>query len=759
MIKKQTMRSWAPRSLITAASGAAMLFAILAQPVSAAVGITPASGGGAISADTAATGGSGAWTSLGAITIAEGLNTDFAVSQTGATLVLTAPAGFEFNTAQVPDVTGASTDLSGLSMAVPTATSLQLTFTTDGVADAVDSVVIGGVTPIQVRPTNGTIANGNIVRTAGNPGTATIAGVTNDVTNFGSLGMVVGTVAQLGVTTQPATATAGAVFGQQPAVRTEDQFGNASTTGLAANLNVTAAINAGTGPLQGTTALDIGTLGGNGTVTYTDLRMDVAQAGATLDFSAAGLTTATSGGFAVGHAAATKLALTTPPSASSVTGVAFAQQPVVTVQDAFNNTVTSDNSTVITAALTTGTGTLSGTATETAASGIANFAGNGLAIDLVGNDKVLTFTGGVLTPAVSGAFTIALPTPSAATSTLTADPAIIVANGKQMSTITVQLKDAGGTDITFGGDTVVLATGLGTLSAVVDNGDGTYSATLRGTTDGTAVVSGTLNSNPIVDTASVVLEPAPVTPVASEPGGIEVVLSGVTTSPASPTADVAISWTATNGSTATATVPAAALPAGATVEVGAVSSVGGLAVQATPPVGTSLVLGFSIRAADADGQPIVGDFESPVALEFNVDASVLPANAGSGQLRIAVWNGSAWVPMTSTVVVNADGSATVSTATSHFSLYAVIHDPAGFGRLVGSLPAQGVGLATYRGGLEEFQDGLLAAGCTNPAFVTHEGEFIGFLPNAPFAAINADFLALFAEGIPLGQPMLVSNCS
>jgi hypothetical protein len=51
---------------------------------------------------------------------------------------------------------------------------------------------------------------------------------------------------------------------------------------------VTASINTGTGPLQGDVTMDIGTGAGNGTVTYTDLRMDVKQTGAKLDFAAGG---------------------------------------------------------------------------------------------------------------------------------------------------------------------------------------------------------------------------------------------------------------------------------------------------------------------------------------------------------------------------------------------------------------------------------------------------------------------------------------
>ena len=184
----------------------------------AAVTVTPAASGTGISVDTAATATTPAWTSLGAITIAENVNTDFAISQTAQTVILTAPTGFEFNSAQTPDVTGASADLSALSMGI-TSSTLTLTFTSDGTADAVDSVVIGGVTAIQVRPTGGTpVGSVNILRTSGSPGSATVVGITNDTTNFGSLSSVAGTMTKLGVTTEPASATAGAAFGTQPAV-------------------------------------------------------------------------------------------------------------------------------------------------------------------------------------------------------------------------------------------------------------------------------------------------------------------------------------------------------------------------------------------------------------------------------------------------------------------------------------------------------------------------------------------------------------
>lgn len=60
-----------------------------------------------------------------------------------------------------------------------------------------------------------------------------------------------------------------------------------------------------------------------------------------------------------------------------------------------------------------------------------------------------------------------------------------------------------------GGDTVTLTTTAGNLSAVTDNGDGTYTAVLTSSvTEETAVVSGMLNGNSIVVTANVSFEVA-----------------------------------------------------------------------------------------------------------------------------------------------------------------------------------------------------------------------------------------------------------
>jgi adhesin/invasin len=105
---------------------------------------------------------------------------------------------------------------------------------------------------------------------------------------------------------------------------------------------------------------------------------------------------------------------------------------------------------------------------------------------------------------VSSSFTVVSGAASPSQSTIVASPTTIAADGISTSTVTVQLRDADGFPLSGGGDAVTLSTTLGTLSAIRDVGNGTYTATLRSTTaGGTARITGTVNGAPIADDATV----------------------------------------------------------------------------------------------------------------------------------------------------------------------------------------------------------------------------------------------------------------
>jgi uncharacterized repeat protein (TIGR02543 family) len=98
--------------------------------------------------------------------------------------------------------------------------------------------------------------------------------------------------------------------------------------------------------------------------------------------------------------------------------------------------------------------------------------------------------------------------PSVTTSTITASTPH-TADGSDASTVTVQLKDANGNNLTAGGQTVVVsADGSAQVSAVTDNTDGTYTATITNTVAETITVSATVGGQPITSgNASVVFVP------------------------------------------------------------------------------------------------------------------------------------------------------------------------------------------------------------------------------------------------------------
>jgi hypothetical protein len=106
----------------------------------------------------------------------------------------------------------------------------------------------------------------------------------------------------------------------------------------------------------------------------------------------------------VGPTKATQLAVTTQPSASAQSGVAFATQPVVQLRDSTGAAVAQSGIAVI-ASIATGGGTLGGTSIATSdANGAATF--SNLSIGGTVGARALKFTSGLLTPTVSNEFNI-----------------------------------------------------------------------------------------------------------------------------------------------------------------------------------------------------------------------------------------------------------------------------------------------------------------------------------------------------------------
>jgi 5-hydroxyisourate hydrolase-like protein (transthyretin family) len=284
--------------------------------------------------------------------------------------------------------------------------------------------------------------------------TATSSGLTSATSS--AFNITVGSAAKLAFTTQPGGGTAATAWSQQPVVTVEDAGGNTVTSSSA---SITLAIGTGSGTLTCTGGLS--TSASSGVATFAGCEINKSGTGDTLMATSSGLTTATSSAFNIAAGTATQLVFTTQPGGGTG-GTAWTAQPVVTVEDANNNTVTSSSAS-IQLAIGTGSGTLTCNANPLgASSGVATFAG--CKINLVGTGYTLTATSSGLTSATSSAFNITVGT--AAQLAFTTQPG----GGTAATAWTVQpavtVEDAGGNTVTSSSASIQLAigTGSGTLT-------------------------------------------------------------------------------------------------------------------------------------------------------------------------------------------------------------------------------------------------------------------------------------------------------
>src|SRR5439155_21365603 len=190
-------------------------------------------------------------------------------------------------------------------------------------------------------------------------------------------------------------------------------------------------------------------------------------------------------------AASARLTIQTQPSTSATAGVAFAQQPVARIEDAFGNLISSDNSTVVTAARASGAGTLQGTVTASALNGLATFTN---LFHTVATNITIQFTGGVLASTVSSNITVG---PAAAAQMIiqTQPPASATAGATFTPPPQIWIEDAFGNLRTSDNSTVVSAArnlGSGSLQG---SAAATASGGVASFTNLTYAVAETMNVN------------------------------------------------------------------------------------------------------------------------------------------------------------------------------------------------------------------------------------------------------------------------
>jgi trimeric autotransporter adhesin len=249
-------------------------------------------------------------------------------------------------------------------------------------------------------------------------------------------------------TTSAVTVTAGVASGTITVQRQ-----NASGTPVTADPTISVALSStstGTVTFAPVSPLSIPLGSSSVSFTYTDTKAGTP----TITAQSASLTNGTQVE-TVNAAAAAKLAFTTQPGGGTG-GIAWATQPVVTVQDAYDNTVTTDVSTVTVAIQNNAGpgGVLSGTTTKTAVAGVASFSANALAIDKIGTGYTLVATDGSLTSTISSPFNITLG--AAAKLAFTTQPGGGTGGTAWATQPVVTIQDAGGNTVTGNTSTVTL---------------------------------------------------------------------------------------------------------------------------------------------------------------------------------------------------------------------------------------------------------------------------------------------------------------
>jgi hypothetical protein len=306
-------------------------------------------------------------------------------------------------------------------------------------------------------------------------------------------------------------------------VAVQDAFGNTVTTSSASvTLTITtpagAALTCTTNPR--TTS--------SGVATFAGCKID--KPGTyTLTATASGLTSAVSASLTIAVGPATKLAFTASPS-STTGGTVFGTQPVVAVQDAGGNTVTT-SSAAVTLTITTPNGaTLTCNSNPTnAVAGVATFAGC-----KIGKSGTYTLTAASsgLTNGVSTSFTITVgtatklafttsPVGSAINVAFATQPVVAVqdAGGNTVSSttsITLSITSGGGATLTCTANPKAAVSGVATFAGCKINTAGTYTLTAQASGGLTSAVS---TSFTITVTLALAAAAAPAAPSTPSPAG------------------------------------------------------------------------------------------------------------------------------------------------------------------------------------------------------------------------------------------------
>jgi autotransporter-associated beta strand protein len=326
---------------------------------------------------------------------------------------------------------------------------------------------------IGTNPSGGTLSGTQTVAASG--GIATFSTLSINKTGLGytlaatdaSLGA--GTSAPFNITPaaadhlafsqQPISGVTNTPLNPAPTVVVLDHLNNVVTTDTS-TVTMTIANNPNSGTLGGTTS--VAAVGG--VATFSNLKIDNAGQGYTLNAADGSLTTATTNPFNISPTAQFHLVFGQQPS-NAVAGVAISPAITVMVEDPFGDIQTGDTTSVTLVISTNpGSGTLSGTLTEPVVNGVATF--SDLSINKAGVGYVLSALDGLYGAGTSNTFNI---TPAAANHlAFLGQPSTAVAGVAISPAVKVQVLDQFNNLVTTDTSNVTVAigtnTGGGTLS-------------------------------------------------------------------------------------------------------------------------------------------------------------------------------------------------------------------------------------------------------------------------------------------------------
>jgi type II secretory pathway pseudopilin PulG len=291
------------------------------------------------------------------------------------------------------------------------------------IEDAAGNIVTQDLSPVTLAITPGTGTNGaNLsagcsgtefygvvtfssctIDTAGAGYTLTASDGTLSTATSSAFTVSTGVPTQLVFATQPGSSTGSSTLSTQPVVNIEDADGFLVTTdNSTVSLSITPSTGSSGAALSGCTQTE-----SSGVVAFLGCAVSLAGNGYTLTASDGSLSSAISTSFNVAVGAAAKLVFTTQPSANA-SGNALTSDPVVKVEDAAGNVVTSASTTIT---LSASGGSLSSCQGLGANSGVVTVTGCVFS-GLVGTNYTLNASASGLVTGVSANFTVTVGEPA-----------------------------------------------------------------------------------------------------------------------------------------------------------------------------------------------------------------------------------------------------------------------------------------------------------------------------------------------------------